>query len=157
MKITLLVVGKTNEKYFNDAINEYIGRLKHYISFEIIVIQDIKNVKNMTIEQQKDKEGEEIYKHVNTNDYVILLDECGKEYSSVKFADYIEKKMIAGSRRIIFVIGGSYGFSQKVYDLANDKVSLSKMTFSHQMVRLIFVEQLYRAMTILKGQPYHHE
>ena len=157
MKITLLVVGKTNEKYFNDAINEYIGRLKHYISFEIIVIQDIKNVKNMTIEQQKDKEGEEIYKHIDTNDCFILLDECGKEYSSVKFADYIEKKMIAGSRRIIFVTGGAYGFSQKVYDLANDKVSLSKMTFSHQMVRLIFVEQLYRAMTILKGQPYHHE
>ncbi len=157
MKIELLVVGKTNEKYFIDAINEYNGRLKHYIPFEINVIQDIKNAKNLTIEQLKEKEGDELLKCFEPGDYIILLDEHGKEFTSVKFASYLENKMLTGIKRLIFVVGGAYGFSQKIYDKAEEKISLSKMTFSHQMIRLIFTEQLYRAMTILKGQPYHHE
>lgn len=157
MKISLLVIGKTDNKIFIDGINEYTKRLVHYIPFSLDVIPDIKNTKNMTEEQQKEKEGELILKNVQPGDYLVLLDDKGKEFTSVKFADYIEKKTHTVSKRLIFVVGGPYGFSQKVYEAASEKISLSKMTFSHQMIRMIFVEQLYRAMTILNNEPYHHE
>lgn len=157
MKIVLLVIGKTDAGYFIEAINEYNKRLSHYISFEIQTIPDIKNTKKLTTEQQKEKEGELILKNIQNGDQVILLDERGKEYSSVQFASYLEKKMHLVSKRLIFIIGGPYGFSKGVYERANEKLTLSRMTFSHQMVRLIFVEQLYRAMTILNNEPYHHE
>lgn len=157
MKIVLLVIGKTDVTYFVDAIREYENRLHHYISFEMQVIPDIKNVKNLTIDQQKEKEGILILKNIQQGDYIVLLDEKGKEYTSMQFASYIEKKTHAVNKRLLFVIGGPYGFSEEVYSRASEKISLSKMTFSHQMIRLIFVEQLYRAMTILSNEPYHHE
>lgn len=157
MKISLLVIGKTDARYFVDAIGEYEKRLVHYIPFEIEVIPDIKNTKNLSEEQQKDKEGELIIKNLQAGDYLVLLDDKGKEYTSLKFAQYIEKKTHTVPKRLVFVIGGPYGFSQAVYDRANEKLTLSRMTFSHQMVRLIFVEQVYRAMTILNNEPYHHE
>lgn len=157
MKITLLVIGKTDAGYFIDAVGEYQKRLEHYIPFDIQVIPDIKNTKNLTTDQQKEKEGELILKNLQAGDYLVLLDERGKEFSSIQFATYIEKKTHTVSKRLVFVIGGPYGFSQAVYDKANEKLTLSRMTFSHQMVRLIFVEQLYRAMTILNNEPYHHE
>lgn len=157
MKITLLVIGKTDTNYFNDAIKEYQGRLIHYIPFEMQVIPDIKNSKNLSTGQQKEKEGELILKHIQPGDYIVLLDERGKEYTSLKFAEYVEKKTHTVSKRLVFIIGGPYGFAQSVYDKANEKLTLSRMTFSHQMIRLIFIEQLYRAMTILHNEPYHHE
>lgn len=157
MKITLLAIGKTDARYFIEAINEYQKRLEHYIPFEVQVIPDIKNAKNLTTDQQKEKEGELILKIIQAGDYLVLLDDKGKEYTSMQFASYIEKKTHTVSKRLIFVIGGPYGFSQAVYEKANEKLTLSRMTFSHQMVRLIFVEQLYRAMTILNNEPYHHE
>lgn len=157
MKITLLVIGKTDARYFVDAISEYEKRLVHYIPYEMEVIPDLKNTKNISEEQQKDKEGELILKNLQAGDYLVLLDDKGKEYTSLKFAQYIEKKTHTVPKRLVFVIGGPYGFSQAVYDRANEKLTLSRMTFSHQMVRLIFVEQVYRAMTILNNEPYHHE
>lgn len=157
MKIILLAIGKTDAHYFIDGINEYVKRLEHYIPFELLTIPDIKNTKNLTADQQKEKEGELILKSLQTGDYLVLLDERGKEYSSLQFASYLEKKANIVSKRLIFVIGGPYGFSQAVYDRANEKLTLSRMTFSHQMIRLIFVEQLYRAMTILGNEPYHHQ
>lgn len=157
MKITLLVIGKTDAGYFIDAVNEYQKRLEHYIPFEIQVIPDIKNTKSLTSEQQKEKEGELILKSLQAGDYIVLLDDKGREYTSIQFANYIEKKTHTVSKRLVFIIGGPYGFSQAVYDMTNEKLTLSRMTFSHQMVRLIFVEQLYRAMTILNNEPYHHE
>ncbi|WP_165042109.1 23S rRNA (pseudouridine(1915)-N(3))-methyltransferase RlmH [Dysgonomonas sp. ZJ709] len=157
MKITLLVIGKTDASYFIEATNEYQKRLEHYIPFEMQIIPDLKNTKSLTIDQQKEKEGELILKGLQAGDYLVLLDERGKEYSSVQFASYIEKKTHTVSKRLVFVIGGPYGFSQSVYDRASEKLTLSRMTFSHQMIRLIFVEQLYRAMTILNNEPYHHE
>ncbi|MDD2797455.1 MAG: 23S rRNA (pseudouridine(1915)-N(3))-methyltransferase RlmH [Bacteroidales bacterium] len=157
MKITLLVVGKTSEQYFIDAIDEYKNRLKHYIPFELEVIPELKNTKSLSEAQQKEKEGELILKQVQAGDYLVLLDERGKEYSSMKFAEFIEKKTHSVSRRLIFVVGGPYGFSDKVYEAAQEKLSVSKMTFSHQMIRMIFVEQIYRAMTILNNEPYHHD
>lgn len=157
MKITLLVVGRTVEKHYITAINDYLERIKHFISFDIEVILELKNTKNLTMEQQKDKESELILKALQPGDVVVLLDEGGKEFRSVEFAKWVEKKMTTVNKRLIFIIGGPYGFSQKVYQEAQEKISLSKMTFSHQMVRLIFVEQLYRAMTILNNGPYHHE
>ncbi len=157
MKITLLVIGKTDARYFVDAISEYEKRLVHYIPYEMEVIPDLKNTKNISEEQQKDKEGELILKNLQAGDYLVLLDDKGKEYTSLKFAQYIEKKTHTVPKRLVFVIGGPYGFSQAVYDRANEKLTLSQMTFSHQMVRLIFVEQVYRAMTILNNEPYHHE
>ncbi|MCE9538314.1 MAG: 23S rRNA (pseudouridine(1915)-N(3))-methyltransferase RlmH [Bacteroidetes bacterium] len=134
----------------------YEQRLKHYISFETIVIPDLKNTKALSIEQQKQKEGELIFKNIQSSDRLILLDENGKEYSSVNFSDFIQQQMNSGIKNIVFVVGGPYGFSEEIYKRAHGKISLSKMTFSHQMVRLFFVEQLYRAMTILKNEPYHH-
>ncbi|MFT3995674.1 MAG: 23S rRNA (pseudouridine(1915)-N(3))-methyltransferase RlmH [Dysgonomonas sp.] len=157
MKISLLVIGKTDARYFVEAIQEYEKRLEHYIPFEIQVIPDLKNTKSLTVDQQKEKEGELILKSLQPGDYLVLLDERGKEYSSMQFATYIEKKTHTVSKRLVFVIGGPYGFSQAVYDKANEKLTLSRMTFSHQMIRLVFVEQLYRAMTILNNEPYHHE
>ena len=157
MKISLVVIGKTNAAYFVDAINEYKNRLVHYIPFEMEVIPDIKNVKNLREDQQKEKEGELILKTLQPGDYLVLLDEHGKSFTSMEFATYIERKMHVVPKRLVFVIGGPYGFSEAVYKAASEKISLSKMTFSHQMIRLIFVEQIYRAMTILNNEPYHHE
>lgn len=157
MKICLIVIGKTDEAYLQKGLEIFGKRIPHYILFETKVIPDIKNVKSLSFEQQKDKEGELILQQLTTSDELILLDENGQEFSSVDFARFLEKKMLSGIKRLVFVIGGPYGFSDKVYSRANGKVSLSKMTFSHQMVRLIFVEQLYRAFTILKGEPYHHQ
>ncbi|MDD6209697.1 MAG: 23S rRNA (pseudouridine(1915)-N(3))-methyltransferase RlmH [Bacteroidales bacterium] len=157
MKIVLVVVGKTDAEYIRDAVAVYEKRLLHYIPYEMEVIPDIKNTKNLTEEQQKEKEGEQISKIIQSGDYVVLLDEKGKEFTSLKFAEYIEKKMHTVPRRLVFVIGGPYGFSSAVYALASEKIALSKMTFSHQMIRMIFIEQLYRAMTILNNEPYHHE
>lgn len=157
MKIALIVIGKTDTGYFVDAINEYKKRLVHYIPFEMEVIPDIKNVKNMSEIQQKEKEGELILKFLQLGDYLVLLDEKGKDFTSLQFAAYLEKKMHTIPKRLVFIIGGPYGFSEAVYGAASEKISLSKMTFSHQMVRLIFIEQIYRAMTILNNEPYHHE
>lgn len=157
MKIALVVIGKTDAGYFVDAINEYKSRLIHYIPFEMDIIPDIRNVKNLSESQQKEKEGELILKTCQPGDYLVLLDEKGKEFTSMQFSSYIEKKMHVISRRLVFVVGGPYGFSEAVYKAASEKISLSKMTFSHQMIRLIFIEQIYRAMTILNNEPYHHE
>lgn len=157
MRITLLTVGKTNDLSFKNAISEYQKRLKFYISFDIEEIPALKNTKNLTEDNQKKKEGELILKSIQSDDEVVLLDDKGSEFTSKQFASYIEKKSASGLKRLVFVVGGPYGFSEEVYQRANDKVSLSRMTFSHQMVRLVFTEQLYRAMTIIKGEPYHHE
>lgn len=157
MKIALVVIGKTDAGYFVEAIKEYTNRLVHYIPFEMIVIPDIKNVKNLSEAQQKEKEGELILKSTQPGDYLVLLDEKGKQFTSMQFASYLEKKTHTVPKRLVFVIGGPYGFSEAVYKAAAEKISLSMMTFSHQMVRLIFVEQIYRTMTILNNEPYHHE
>jgi 23S rRNA (pseudouridine1915-N3)-methyltransferase len=157
VKITLLLVGKTTESYLNQAVEEYLKRLKRYISFEVSVIPELKNAKNLSFDQQKEKEGVAILNALDSSDEVILLDEKGSQYSSVEFASLLEKKGLASVKRLVFVVGGPYGFSGDVYARANGKLSLSRMTFSHQMIRLLFVEQVYRAMTIIKGEPYHHE
>lgn len=157
MKIVLIAIGKTDASYFTEALKEYTGRLAHYLPFETIWIPDIRNVKSMSESQQKEKEGELILKMLQPGDYPVLLDDKGKEFTSMQFATYIEKKMHTVARRLVFIIGGPYGFSEKVYSAAQEKISLSKMTFSHQMIRVIFAEQLYRAMTILNNEPYHHE
>ncbi|WP_373523303.1 23S rRNA (pseudouridine(1915)-N(3))-methyltransferase RlmH [Aquiflexum sp.] len=157
MQIRLIAVGKTDHSAIQTLLDEYIKRLGFYIKFEMEIIPDIKNAKNLSEAAQKEKEGELILKKVQTSDELVLLDEQGKQYSSVDFSDYLQKKMNAGLKQLIFVIGGPYGFSESVYQRANGKISLSKMTFSHQMVRVFFVEQLYRAFTILKNEPYHHQ
>jgi 23S rRNA (pseudouridine1915-N3)-methyltransferase len=157
MKTTLLVIGRTVEKHYVAAIDDYVQRTKHFMSFEMEVIPELKNTKSLTMEQQKDKEGELLCKTFQPGDVIVLLDEHGREFRSVEFAGWLEKKMAAVNKRLVFVVGGPYGFSQKVYQAAHEQISLSRMTFSHQMIRLIFVEQLYRAMTILQGGPYHHE
>ena len=156
MKILLLVIGKTDDEYLITGIKKYVGRLGHYVSFEMKEIPDIRNRKTLSEEQQKKSESFLLLSQFQSGDYIILLDENGKQFTSVEFSENLEKLMASGSKRIVFVIGGPYGFSQEVYAKANAKMSLSPMTFSHQMVRLIFVEQLYRAFTILKGEPYHH-
>ena len=157
MKTILLVVGRTVEQHYITAINDYVQRTKRYLSFEMEVIPELKNTKSLSMEVQKEKEGELICKAFQPGDVIVLLDEGGKEMRSIEFADYMKRKMNTVNKRLVFVIGGPYGFSPKVYQTAHEKMSLSKMTFSHQMVRLIFVEQLYRAMNILNGGPYHHE
>ena len=157
MKTTLLVVGRTVEQHYITAINDYIQRTKRFITFDMEVIPELKNTKNISMELQKEKEGELICKAFQPGDVIVLLDEHGKEMRSLEFAEWMKRKMNTVNKRLVFVIGGPYGFSQKVYDVAHDKISMSKMTFSHQMIRLIFVEQIYRAMTILNGGPYHHE
>lgn len=157
MKFALLVVGRTVEKHYITAINDYVERIKHYTPFDMEVIPELKNTKSLSMEQQKEKEGELILKALQPADVVVLLDEHGKEFRSIEFAEWAEKKMHTVNKRLVFIIGGPYGFSKDVYAAAQEKISLSKMTFSHQMIRLIFVEQLYRAMNILAGGPYHHE
>ncbi len=156
MKALLILVGKTKDKLYSHAIDDYKGRIGHYLPFDIVTIPELKNTSSLTEQQQKDKEGELIMSHIQPSDVVVLLDERGVEQRSVEFAKWLQR-MQNTARRLIFVIGGPYGFSSQVYGRANHQVSLSKMTFSHQMVRLIFVEQLYRACTIIKGEPYHHE
>jgi 23S rRNA (pseudouridine1915-N3)-methyltransferase len=157
MNIKLIVIGKSEEKYLREAVEIYLKRLTHYINFEIVVLPDVKNAKNMSVAELKDKEAELILKHSAKVDKVVLLDEKGKEYSSVEFSKYLTKQMNASVKTLAFVVGGAFGFSEKVYSQANEKLSISKMTFSHQMIRLLFVEQLYRAFTIIKGEPYHNE
>lgn len=157
MKAELWVIGNTSFPYLKEGTSIYEKRLKHYLPFEFSVIPDVKNAKNRTNEQLKTKEGELILKRLDKGDWVILLDEGGKEFTSLKFAKHMENMLLQSHKRIIFVVGGAYGFSEEVYQRANAKISLSKMTFSHQMVRLFVLEQLYRAMTILRNQPYHHE
>ena len=156
MKTELIVVGKTDNPHFIAGIEDYVRRICHYVPFNITVIPELKNNKNRGTEQQKVQEGQLILKKIEAADTVVLLDEHGKEFRSVELAAWMEKKQ-QSVRKLVFVIGGPYGFSPEVYARANEKISLSKLTFSHQMVRLIFVEQLYRACTILKGEPYHHE
>ena len=157
MKTILLVVGKTVEPHFATGISDYVKRIGRYLTFDMEVIPELKNTRNLTEEVQREKEGELILKALQPGDTVVLLDEGGKEMRSIEFADYMKRKMNTVNKRLVFIIGGPYGFSSKVYAAAQEKISLSRMTFSHQMVRLIFVEQLYRAMTILNGGPYHHE
>jgi len=157
MDIKLILVGKTDANYLIEGIDIYLKRLKHYINLELTIIPELKNVKSLNFTQIKEKEGEFILKNIKSTDKLILLDENGKLESSKSFSVFIEKMMLLGIKNLIFVVGGAYGFSEEVYNRADSKISLSKMTFSHQMVRLIFVEQLYRAFSILKGEPYHHE
>lgn len=157
MKITLAVIGKTNGKFLIDGIEEYSKRLSFYIPFNILYLPDVKNNKKLSEEQQKTLEGYTILNALENSDYVVLLDEHGKEFTSMEFSKYIEKKMSSVPKRLVFIVGGPYGFSQEVKNRANEKISLSKMTFSHEMIRLIFTEQLYRAMTIMNNEPYHHE
>ena len=157
MKILFLVVGRTVDKRLTSLIDEYAERVKHYMPFDMEIVPELKNTKSLTAEQQKEREADLLKKQMREGDYVVLLDEGGKEFRSMEFASYLEKKQSQVARRLVFVVGGPYGFAPDIYALAKEKVSLSKMTFSHQMVRLFFVEQLYRAMTILRGEPYHHE
>ena len=157
MKIKLIVVGKTNAKYLLEGEKEYERRLKHYTKFEEIIITDVKQAGKLSESELKKKEGHLILGKLENSDHVILLDDKGKSYSSVEFADFLQQKMISSLKSLVFVVGGAFGFSDEVYQRANSKVSLSKMTFSHQMVRLIFKEQLYRGFSILKGEKYHHE
>ncbi|MCF6347720.1 MAG: 23S rRNA (pseudouridine(1915)-N(3))-methyltransferase RlmH [Flavobacteriaceae bacterium] len=157
MKIKLISIGKTEDKNLKQLIDGYQKRLRHYIKFEFEIIPDIKNVKNLSENQQKEREGELILKKITSKDQLILLDEKGYEFRSIEFSRFLQKKMNSGIKQLVFVIGGPYGFSETVYQKAQGKISLSKMTFSHQMIRLFMVEQLYRAFTILKHEPYHHE
>ena len=157
MKITLIAIGKTEDKYLIEGIEKYINRLKHYINFSFLAIPDVKNVKNLSEAQQKAKEAELLHKQINNADVVILLDERGKKYSSMAFSEYLNKQMVGSVQHLIFIIGGPYGFDETIYKRANGSISLSDMTFSHQMIRLFFVEQLYRGFSILKNEPYHHE
>jgi 23S rRNA (pseudouridine1915-N3)-methyltransferase len=151
------MIGKTNGESLQKLIEEYQNRVMHYLSFETVIIPELKNTKNLSVQEQKEKEADLIIKQIDNQDDVILLDEKGKQFGSVPFANYIEKKMHSSAKRMIFVVGGPFGFSQRIYDRANGMISMSPMTFSHQMIRLIFVEQLYRAMTIIRGESYHHE
>ena len=157
MKIILLTVGKTNDVHLIKLQEEYQNRLKYYIPFETVTIPELKNTKNLSVNEQLEKEADLILKQLDSSDEVILLDEKGKQFTSVGFSEFLSKKMLSSVKRMVFVVGGPYGFSERVYKRASGKISLSMMTFSHQMIRLIFVEQVYRAMTILKGEPYHHE
>lgn len=157
MQIKLIAIGKTDDKQLLQLIEQYQKRLKHYIKFDLDIIPDIKNVKNLSEKQQKEKEGDLILKKITPTDILVLLDENGKQFSSVDFSTYLQKKMNAGIKQLVFVIGGPYGFSETVYQKAQGKISLSKMTFSHQMIRLFVVEQIYRGFTILKNEPYHHQ
>ncbi len=156
MTITLFAIGKTDHKQLQVLIDDYLKRLSHYIKFQFEILPDIKNVKNLSETQQKEKEGLLILNKINKSDVLILLDENGKQQDSVTFANYLQKHMNSGIKNLVFVIGGPYGFSRELYQRANGKLALSKMTFSHQMVRLFFIEQLYRGFTILRNEPYHH-
>lgn len=157
MNIRLVVVAKTDDKYLQEGIDIYLKRLKHYVNFEMVVIPALKDVKNSTPDEIKEREAVLLLKHLEKSDAIVLLDEHGKEHTSVGFSKYLQKQMNSGIRSLCFVVGGAFGFSPKVYAKATDKLSLSQMTFSHQMIRLFFVEQLYRAFTILNHEPYHNE
>jgi len=157
MKIKLLAIGKTDNKQLIQLIDEYQNRLKHYVKFELEIINDIKNSKNLSEDQQKEKEGELILNRLQNKDQLVLLDDKGKHFTSIEFSKYLQKKMNSGIKQLVLVIGGPYGFSDTVYQKAQGKISLSKMTFSHQMIRLFIVEQIYRGFTILRNEPYHHE
>ena len=157
MKITLAVIGKTEVGFVRQGIEEYVKRLQHYVAFNIQYIGDARNTRNMSAAQQKTVEGNALLATLESSDHVVLLDEHGTERTSVDFSQWLQRKMSSGSKRLVLVVGGPYGFSPEVYARANEQISLSKMTFPHELVRLIFVEQLYRAFTILKHEPYHHE
>ncbi len=157
MTIKLLAIGKTDNKEWRSLIDVYTKRLSFYINFQLEIIPDIKNTKHLSENQQKQKEGKLILEKIGNTDIVILLDENGKQYDSLHFSEYLQKQMNSGIKQLVFVIGGPYGFSEDVYNKSNGKLSLSKMTFSHQMIRLFFIEQLYRGFTILKNEPYHHQ
>ncbi|MCL6273034.1 23S rRNA (pseudouridine(1915)-N(3))-methyltransferase RlmH [Muricauda sp. 2012CJ35-5] len=157
MQITVLAIGKTDNKELALLIQEYEQRLKHYVKFNFELIPDIKNSKNLSENQQKEREGELILNQLQVSDSVVLLDNKGKQFSSVDFSNYLQKKMNSGTKRLVMIIGGPYGFSEAVYRRCTEKLSLSKMTFSHQMVRLFLVEQVYRGFTILRNEPYHHQ
>ncbi|EAS18889.1 conserved hypothetical protein [Flavobacteria bacterium BBFL7] len=157
MKIILLAVGKTDDSRIDQLTQMYVDRLKHYINFELQIIPDLKKTKNLSEEQQKNEEGKLILNKLEKSDFITLLDEKGKKLSSMQFAELINKRSVSGLKRLVFIIGGPYGFSADVYQRANSKLSLSDMTFSHQMVRLFATEQIYRAFTILRNEPYHHE
>jgi Uncharacterized conserved protein len=157
MEILLLTVGKTTQPFIKQGIEEYLKRLRHYVAYKIESIPDIKNPRAQSEENLKQKEGEAILSYISACDLCILLDERGKEMTSVEFSSFVQKLMLSGRKKAVFVVGGPYGFSKDVYDRADAKISLSKMTFTHEMIRLFFTEQLYRAMTIIRGEPYHHE
>lgn len=157
MKITLLVVGKTTTGYIKPGLDDYVRRLSHYATFDIHYVQDVKATRTQIEETQRNDEGKKILAQLDKSDHVVLLDERGQEMTSMQFSTYVQKRLSSGVRRVVFVVGGPYGFSRDVYARANDKLSLSQMTFSHEMVRLFFVEQLYRAFTILNHEPYHHQ
>jgi len=157
MKITLLLTGKTNELFVKDGYAIYEKRLSHYVLFETVIIPDLKNTRSLNATQVKEKEAEFQLKHIENSDYIVLLDEQGKEFSTVEFAGFLQQRMNSSIKNLLIIIGGPYGFSEKIHAKANMKVSLSKMTFSHQIVRLLFMEQLYRAFTIIRNEPYHHE
>ena len=157
MTIKLLAIGKTDSSQLQELVEVYQRRLQHYINFEIELIPDLKKTKNLSEEQQKEKEGELILKRLAPTDMLILFDEKGKQYTSIEFSSFLQKKMNSGIKQLVFLIGGPYGFSNEIYSKASGKISLSKMTFSHQMVRLFITEQIYRAFTILRNEPYHHQ
>ena len=157
MKIVLLQTGKTTERYIAEGMEIFSARIKKYTRFEILTVPDVKNSRSMTVFEQKDKEGKKILRSVTKDDYLVLLDERGKEFRTFELAEWLEKRLMLPGKRIVFIIGGPWGFSEEVYNMAAYRLSLSKMTFPHQLVRLLFAEQLYRAFTILKGEPYHHE
>jgi 23S rRNA (pseudouridine1915-N3)-methyltransferase len=157
MKITLLQTGKTTDKHMAELVELYANRIKKYIVFEIVTLPDIKNTKNMPVAEQKGKEAAKIIQALTDDDYVILLDEKGKELKTIEFSGALEKLFFLPKKRLVFIIGGPWGFSETVYGRADYRMSLSKMTFPHQLVRLLFLEQLYRVFTIIKGEPYHHE
>ncbi|MGM9678987.1 MAG: 23S rRNA (pseudouridine(1915)-N(3))-methyltransferase RlmH [Bacteroidaceae bacterium] len=157
MKAVLIVVGKTTYKHFEAGISEYLSRISHYLQFSIEVIPELKATRNLSESEQKEREAALITKVLQPSDHVVLLDEHGSERTSIEFARWMQRKMAMGLRRLVFIIGGPYGFADSIHRLAAEEVSVSKMTFSHQMIRLIFVEQVYRAMTILNNEPYHHE
>ena len=157
MKLSLLVIGKTTDKYVQVLINDYASRLSHYVPFSLDVIPELKSTKALTVDQQKAMEAELIRRQLQPGDHIVLLDEHGTERRSVDFAAWLGKRLAAGCRRIVFIVGGPYGFDAAIHQLAAEEISLSQMTFSHQLIRLLFVEQLYRACTIMRGEPYHHE
>lgn len=157
VKTIFIVVGKTTDQRIVELMQEYLGRINHYLPFEVEVVPELRNAKNLTTEQQKEQEAELLKRAFQTGDYIVLLDEHGRERRSIDFATWMQKRLSASPRRLVFVVGGPYGFSPSIHRLANEEISLSQMTFSHQMIRLLFVEQVYRAMTILHGEPYHHE
>ena len=157
MKTVLIVVGKTTDKHFEAGISSYVARINHYMPFSITVVPEHKATAHLTENEQKEREAELLRKVLMPGDYIVLLDEHGRERRSIEFAQWMQKKMAAGPKRLVFIVGGPYGFAPGIHQMANEEISLSQMTLSHQMIRLLFCEQIYRAMTILKGEPYHHE